>query len=110
MRLNNIVAVHKRKFKATTDSKHSYAVWPNLLNRDFSVEKPNSVWVTDITYIWTFEGWLYLAAIMDLFSQGIVGLSMDKTIADTLTLSALQQAILRCSPPKGLICHSDRGS
>jgi transposase InsO family protein len=83
---------------------------PYLLNRDFSVDKPNSVWVTDITYIWTFEGWLYLAAIMDLFSRGIVGLTMDKTIADTLTLSALQQAILRRCPPKGLICHSDRGS
>jgi len=110
MRLNGIVAVHKRKFRVTTDSKHDYPVWPNLLNRDFSVEKPNAIWVTDITYVWTFEGWLYLAAIMDLYSRGIVGLAMDKTIADTLTLAALQQAILRRSPPQGLICHSDRGS
>jgi len=110
MHANNLVAIQKRKFRVTTNSKHNYPVWPNVLNRSFSVEKPNTAWVTDITYIWTFEGWLYLAAIMDLFSRGIVGLAMDKTIAYTLTLSALKQAILRRSPPKGLICHSDRGS
>ena len=110
MQRNNIVAVHKRKFRATTNSKHDYPVWPNILNRSFIVEKPNTVWVSDITYIWTFEGWLYLAAILDLYSRGIVGLAMDKTIADTLTRSALTQAILRRNPPKGLICHTDRGS
>jgi len=110
MRCNNLAAVQRRKFRVTTNSKHNYPVWPNILNRNFSVEKPNTAWVTDITYIWTFEGWLYLAAVLDLFSRGIVGLAMDKTIADTLTLSALKQAILRRSPPKGLICHSDRGS
>jgi len=109
MRDANLVAVQKRKFRATTNSKHDYPVWPNILNRSFIVERPNAVWVSDITYIWTFEGWLYLAAIMDLFSRGIVGLAMDKTIAETLTLSALKQAILRRSPPKGLIYHSDRG-
>ena len=109
-RCDNLVAVHKRKFRATTNSKHDYLVWPNLLNRSFSVGRPNAVWVSDITYIWTFEGWLYLAAVLDLFSRGIVGLAMDKTIADTLTLLALRQAVLRRSPPKGLICHSDRGS
>lgn len=110
MRCDNLVAIQRRKFRVTTNSKHNYPVWPNILNRVFSVEKPNAVWVTDITYIWTFEGWLYLAAIMNLFSRGIVGLAMDKTIADTLTLSALKQTILRRSPPKGLICHSDRDS
>ena len=110
MRCNNIAAIQRRKFKATTNSKHDYPVWPNVLNRSFTVEEPNSVWVSDITYIWTFEGWLYLAAILDLFSRGIVGLAMDKTIADTLTHQALTQAILRRSPPKGLICHTDRGS
>jgi transposase InsO family protein len=110
MRYNNLVAIQRRKFRVTTNSKHNYPVWPNVLNRNFSVEKPNAVWVTDITYIWTFEGWLYLAAIMDLHSRGIVGLAMDKTISDTLTLQALGQAILRRSPPKGLICHSDRGT
>lgn len=109
MRYNGIVAVQKRRFRVTTNSKHDYPVWPNLLNRNFIVSRPNNVWVTDITYIWTFEGWLYLAAVLDLFSRGIVGLAMDKTIADTLTLSALKQAILRRNPPQGLICHSDRG-
>ena len=109
MRGDNLVAIQKRKYKVTTNSKHDYPVWPNILNRAFVVEKPNAVWVSDITYIWTFEGWLYLAAILDLFSRGIVGLAMDKTIADTLTLSALRQAILRRSPPKGLVYHSDRG-
>jgi len=110
MQLNSIVAIQRRKFRATTNSKHDYPVWPNILNRSFSVGEPNKVWVSDITYIWTFEGWLYLAAILDLFSRGIVGLAMDKTIADTLTQQALTQAILRRNPPKGLICHSDRGS
>jgi len=106
---NGIVAIQRRKFRVTTNSKHNYPVWPNVLDRNFDVSRPNAVWVTDITYIWTFEGWLYLAAILDLFSRGIVGLAMDKTIADTLTLQALRQAILRRSPPKKLICHSDRG-
>lgn len=110
MRENRIVAVQRRKFRLTTNSKHDYPVWPNILSRNFSVEKPNSVWVSDITYVWTHEGWLYVAAVLDLFSRGIVGLAMDKTIADTLTTQAMQQAILRRDPPKGLICHTDRGS
>ena len=110
MRIDRIVAIQKRKFCVTTNSKHDYSVWPNVLERNFVVEKPNAVWVSDITYIWTLEGWLYLAAVLDLFSRGIVGLAMDKTIADTLTTQAMNQAILRRSPAKGLICHSDRGS
>ena len=110
MREGGIVAVQKRKFRVTTHSKHGYPVWPNILNRNFVVQKPNSVWVSDITYVWTFEGWLYVATILDLFSRSIVGLAMDKTIADTLTTQAMNQAILRRSPAKGLICHTDRGS
>lgn len=110
MRISGIVAVQKRKFRVTTHSKHDHPVWPNVLQRNFTVETPNAVWVSDITYIWTLEGWLYLAAVLDLFSRGIVGLSMDKTIAETLTLQAMQQAILQRNPAKGLICHSDRGS
>ncbi len=110
MRVNGIVAVQKRKFRLTTNSKHDYPVWPNILNRNFVVKKPNAVWVSDITYVWTFEGWLYVAAVLDLFSRGIVGLAMDKTIADTLIMQALRQAILRRDPGKGLILHSDRGS
>ncbi len=110
MRENKIVAVQRRKFRLTTNSNHNYSVWPNVLNRNFVVEKPNAVWVADITYVWTHEGWLYVAAVLDLFSRGIVGLAMDKTIADTLTTQAMNQAILRRNPEKGLILHSDRGS
>jgi transposase InsO family protein len=110
MHLNGIVAVQKRKFRVTTNSKHNYPVWPNILNRNFVVERPNLVWVSDITYVWTFEGWLYLTAIIDLYSRGVVGLSMDKTIADTLVIQALKQAVLRRNPAKGIILHSDRGS
>ena len=110
MRVAEIVAVQRRKFRVTTNSKHDYPVWPNVLQRNFAVETPNAVWVSDITYIWTLEGWLYLAAVLDLFSRGVVGLAMDKTIAEILTLQAMRQAILRRNPSKGLICHSDRGS
>jgi putative transposase len=87
-----------------------HPVWPNILNRNFIVDRPNAIWVSDITYIWTFEGWLYLAAVLDLFCRGVVGLAMDKTIADTLVIQAMQQAIMRRNPGKGLILHSDRGS
>jgi putative transposase len=110
MRAGGIVAIQKRRFRVTTNSKHHYPVWPNVLERNFLVQKPNAVWVSDITYIWTLEGWLYLAAVLDLFSRGVVGLAMDKTIADTLVTQAMMQAILRRNPEKGLICHSDQGS
>ena len=110
MRINSIVAIQRRKFRVTTNSKHDYPVWPNVLNRNFVVDRPNAIWVSDITYIWTFEGWLYLAVVLDLFSRGIIGLAMDKTIADTLVTQAMRQAILMRGPAKGLICHSDRGS
>jgi transposase InsO family protein len=110
MREAAIVAVQKRKFRLTTNSKHDDPVWPNVLERNFTVDRPNAVWVSDITYIWTWEGWLYLAAVLDLFSRGVVGLAMDKTIADTLVTQAMHQAILRRNPGKGLILHSDRGS
>jgi transposase InsO family protein len=110
MREAGIVAVHRRKFRLTTNSKHDYPVWPNLLNRNFVVDRPNAIWVSDITYIWTLEGWLYLAVVLELFCRGVVGLAMDKTIADTLVLQAMHQAIMRRSPGKGLILHSDRGS
>jgi transposase InsO family protein len=107
---NSIAAIHRRKFKATTDSKHNYSVWPNLLDRNFIVARPNITWVSDITYVWTYEGWLYLAVVLELYSRGIVGSAMDKTITDELTKQAFTQALLRRNPPKGLICHSDRGS
>ena len=110
MQDNGIVAVRKSRFIVTTNSKHDYPVWPNILCRNFTVGRPNAIWVSDITYVWTLEGWLYLAAILDLFSRMIVGLAMDKTIADTLVIQAMKQAILRRNPKKGLILHSDRGS
>ena len=110
MRVAGIIAVQRRRFRVTTNSRHNYPVWPNVLERNFTVEKPNAVWVSDITYIWTFEGWLYLAAVLDLFSRGVVGLAMDQTIADTLTTQAMRRAIWQRNPLKGLICHSDRGS
>jgi len=104
-----IQAHHKRKFKVTTNSKHDYKVAPNLLNRKFQVNAPNTVWVVDITYIPTFEGWLYLAIVMDLYSRKIVGWAMSKTMSAELTIAALKMAIQRRRPSKGLIHHSDRG-
>ena len=99
----------KRKFKATTDSKHGHPIAPNLLNQDFTVESPNTVWVSDITYIWTDEGWLYLATTMDLYSRAVVGWSMDSRMKSDLVVSALNMALGRRAPTDGLIHHSDRG-
>jgi transposase InsO family protein len=109
MRELGIRARHKRQFRVTTNSNHKYPVAPNLLNRQFKVNVPNQVWVTDITYIRTFEGWLYLAAVMDLFSRKIVGWSMSETIDTDLAIAALKMAIHRRKPSKGLMHHSDRG-
>ena len=106
---NNIVPKTVTKFKATTNSNHNYPVSPNLLNRNFNVDTPYVVWVTDITYVATREGWLYLAAVMDLFSGRIVGWAMDSTMTQQLVIDALKQAIGRTNPPRGVICHSDRG-
>ena len=110
MHFDGLVAIQRSKFCVTTNSKHNLEVWPNILNRNFLVSKPDRIYVSDITYIWTYEGWLFVAAVLDLFSRGVVGLSMDETIADTLTQDALKQAILRRNPAHGLIFHSDRGS
>ena len=110
MRIEGLAAVQKRKFKATTNSKHNWPVAPNLLERNFSINEPNRIWVTDISYIWTWEGWLYLSFVLDLYSRGVVGLAMSERITDDLTQGALNQAIGRRNPPAGLIHHSDRGS
>jgi putative transposase len=110
MHEEGLVAIQRRKFKATTDSKHNWPIAPNLLARNFSVGEPNRIWVTDITYIWTWEGWLYLSIVLDLYSRGIVGLAMSDRITDDLTQTALNQAIGRRNPSAGLIHHSDRGS
>jgi putative transposase len=100
----------KRRFKATTDSKHAMPVPGNLLDRQFEVDAPDVAWVTDITYVWTAEGWLYLAAILDLFSRRVVGLAMSSHIDRALVLEALRNAVGRRLPGAGLMHHSDRGS
>lgn len=100
----------KRRFKATTDSKHTLPVAENVLDRKFEVDAPNVAWVTDITYVWTSEGWLYLAAILDLFSRRVVGFAMSERIDRQLALDALTAAIGRRLPNVGLVHHSDRGS
>ena len=110
MREAGLVGVQRRKFRATTNSKHNWPVAPNLLERRFNVDEPNKIWVTDITYVWTWEGWLYLSFVLDLYSRGVVGLAMSERITDELTQNALNQAIGRRNPEAGLIHHSDRGS
>jgi len=110
MREQNLVPRARKKFKATTDSNHNLPVAPNLLNRDFSTTKPNQKWVSDITYIPTDEGWLYLAAIMDLHGREIIGWAMGKRMTKELVLNALRMALSRRSNPKGVLLHSDRGS
>ena len=110
MRLAGIIVRQKRKFKVTTNSKHKLPVAPNLLNREFEVDAPNKVWVSDITYIWTAQGWLYLAIVLDLFSRQVVGWAMSKRINHKLVKNALIMAIGKRRPKAGLISHSDRGS
>lgn len=109
MKENNIAAKTRKKFKATTNSKHNYPVADNILNQDFTASKPNQIWVADITYISTDEGWLYLAAMVDLYNRKVVGWAMNSTMTKQLCIDALKQAIGRQKPPKGLIHHSDRG-
>lgn len=99
----------KRKFVVTTDSQHSEPIAANLLARDFTATRPNEKWVADITYVGTEEGWLYLAAVMDLYSRRIVGWSMSDRIDKTLTMSALDMAVRHRRPDVGLVHHSDRG-
>ena len=98
-----------KRYKVTTDSNHSYSVAPNLVDRQFATEAPNKVWTTDITYIWTLEGWSYLAVVMDLYSRQIVGWAMDKHMKVELVTDALKMAYWRRKPAPGLIHHSDRG-
>jgi len=109
MKIHGIVGKAKKKFKATTNSKHNLPVAPNLLNQDFVAEKPNTVWVSDITYISTLEGWLYLVVILDLYSRQAVGWAMSDRLTSDFVVKALYQAIGRRRPPSGCILHSDRG-
>ncbi len=100
----------KRRFRATTDSRHRFPVAPNLLMRHFDVEAPNTAWVTDITYLATLEGWLYLVVILDLFSRRVVGYAMSERIDRELVLEALREALMHRPGARDLIHHSDRGS
>lgn len=104
-----IVSVRRRAYKATTNSRHSQPLAPNLLQRKFYFEHLNQTWVGDITYIPAWEGWLYLAIVKDLCSRKIVGYTFSSRIDTALTLEALDMAVRRCKPSKGLIFHSDRG-
>ncbi|HIQ06819.1 MAG TPA: IS3 family transposase [Anaerolineae bacterium] len=110
MRAADLKAKQTRRYRSTTKRNKADRAAPNRLKRDFSATAPNRKWVTDITYIATQEGWLYLAAIMDLFSRRIVGWAMSKRMTSALTLRALDMAIRRCRPESGLIHHSDQGS
>lgn len=110
MRANGWRAKAAKKYKATTNSNHKLPVAPNLLKQKFSASKPNEKWVSDITYVWTEEGWLYLAVIMDLYSRVVVGWSMSERMTSQLVIDALQMAIWRRKRPQNVIIHSDRGS
>ncbi len=110
MRALGLRARAARKYKATTQSKHSLPVAPNLLKQDFTAHAPNRSWTSDITYIWTEEGWLYLAVVMDLYSRSIVGWAMAERMTRELVMSALTMAVWRRRPEPGVVVHSDRGS
>ena len=102
-------ARRKRRFRRTTDSAHAFPVAPNLLGRDFTASAPDRVWLADLTYIWTAQGWLYLAVVLDLFSRRVVGWAMADHLGHELALAALDMAIARQRPAPGLLHHSDRG-
>jgi transposase InsO family protein len=110
MRKLGLKAKVPRRYKVTTDSNHNHPIAPNLLDRQFNVDAPNKVWTTDITYVWTLEGWIHLAVVMDLFSRQIVGWAMDKRMKTRLVMDALAMAFWRRKPDAGLLHHSDRGS
>jgi putative transposase len=110
MKALNLKVKQKRKYKVTTDSKHKLPVAQNVLNRDFSPAAPNQAWGTDITYLWTQEGWIYLAVVIDLYSRRVVGWSIDRRMKKALVIRALMMAVNLRKPPPGLIHHSDRGS
>ena len=122
MRENGITVERTRKFKATTDSDHTFNIAPNLLDRDFTADRPNQKWAGDISYIWTREGWLYLAlaivlgpmadngSLLDLHSRRVIGWAVSNRMKRDLAIRALKMAIALRAPHKGCICHSDRGS
>lgn len=110
MREMKLAGRTRRRFRATTDSRHAFPIAPNLLERDFTAEAPNQSWVTDITFLWTNQGWLYLAVILDLFSRRVVGWATSENVDRHLALAALDMALTLRRPASGLVHHSDRGS
>ena len=110
MKEAGVAVRHRKKYKVTTDSKHNQPVFENLVNRRFSVEEANRIYVSDITYLWTQEGWLYLAVVIDLYSRKVVGWSMSSRMKARLVCDALTMAIWQRRPGPGLIHHSDRGT
>ncbi len=110
MQASGLKSCTVRKYKATTNSKHNNPVHDNVLNQTFTAQHPNQVWMSDITYSWTHEGWLYVASVMDLFTRKIVGWKADSRMTKELVIDALEQAYQQEKPDDGVIHHSDRGS
>ena len=109
MRENGIKSIIKKKLKATTNSNHNLPVAENLLQQNFATVRPNQVWSSDITYIWTSEGWLYLAVVLDLFNRQIIGWKVDKSLSKDFVYEAINKTIKARKPSDELIFHSDRG-
>ena len=110
MQRQGLKAKAAKKFKVTTDSKHDLPVAPNHLNRDFTASAPNQKWVSDITYLWTDEGWMYLAVFIDLYSRAVIGWCVSNRMTRQLVCDALTTALWRRGFPAGVLVHSDRGS
>lgn len=110
MRTHGLAARRRKRFRTTTDSQHALPIAPNLLERDFTASTPNETWVGDVTFIWTREGWLYLAVLVDLYARHVVGWATSETNDTKLALDALTMAVKRRRPPRGLVHHTDRGS
>jgi len=109
MRELGLRSIVRRRFRVTTDSQHGYSVAPNLLQRSFTAQRPNQVWVSDLTYLRVGGGWLYLVVFIDLHSRRVVGWALSSSLDHTVVLTALQRAVARRQPTRGLIVHSDRG-
>jgi putative transposase len=110
MRENGLYARQRRRFKRTTDSRHSWPVAPNIIDQDFAAGRPDEKWGADISYVWTREGWLYLAVVIDLFARRVVGWAVDDRLHRNLAPAALRKALTIRRPSEGLIHHSDCGS
>ena len=109
MRKAGVECKQRRRYRTTTDSRHRMPIAENVLNRDFTAESVNQKWVADLTYLWTQEGWLYLAAVLDIFSRRVVGWALADHMREELVENALHMALGRRCPPQGLLHHSDRG-